>query len=211
MEPLKSALFDRLPWLDHGFATRLTQDWPEQYTSLKQIHSDVVAVADGVSGCIGRGDALVTTEPGKWIGVRTADCVPILIADERRRVVAAVHAGWRGTVAEIAPKTVALMQERFNSNPADLLIAVGPGIGPCCFEVGPEVAARFPEEFHSGLRNIDLAGANCRQLLDARVQPERIEMLGYCTMCNADRFHSFRRDREASGRMVTAIQLRKEA
>src|ERR1700754_3758813 len=99
MSALQSSLFSDLPWLQHGFGSRHSENWLDSYTNLKQIHSNKVVSADGRRGCLEQGDALITSDPGNWIGVRTADCVPILIADPEHRVVAAIHAGWRGTVA----------------------------------------------------------------------------------------------------------------
>src|SRR5207249_4464730 len=144
--------------------------------------------------------------PGLRIGVKTADCLPILLVDERRRAVGAVHAGWRGAVARIAHKTVDAMAARWSSRPEDLHAAIGPGIGPCCFEVGPEVALQFglPAE-----RNrIDLPDAVRRQLLDAGLDSRRIYTAGLCTVCHADEFHSFRRDREKAGRMFSVIGVK---
>jgi hypothetical protein len=114
--------------------------------------------------------------------------------------VAAVHAGWRGTVAGIAQHAVEAMRAQFGSLAADLHAAIGPGIGPCCYQVGPEVAARFGLQ---GRARVDLAGANRRQLIDAGVTPERIYASNLCTMCRPDEFHSFRRDKEAAGRLYS--------
>ena len=115
--------------------------------TLKQIHSDVVCPFVAVPEEPCRGDASITDEPGLLMGVQTADCVPILLVDPKKRAVAAVHAGWRGTLARIAEKAVGQMQMRFGSKPADLLAAVGPSIGGCCYEVGTEVAIQFKSQF----------------------------------------------------------------
>lgn len=193
---------DDLDWLEHGFGTRLS-DVPALYKNLamlKQIHSAACLASAGRQGVIGEGDALVERTPGIVVAVRTADCIPILLVDERNRAVAAVHAGWRGTVAQIAGHAVAAMSGYFGTDPVDLRAAIGPGIGKCCYEVGPEVAAHFGEQ---GRAHIDLAAANRAQLLAAGVTPERIYASNLCTMCRADEFHSFRRDREAAGRMYS--------
>jgi purine-nucleoside/S-methyl-5'-thioadenosine phosphorylase / adenosine deaminase len=189
--------WSRFDWLDHGFGDRFFST-PEDLRTLRQIHSDIPVQADQ-PGCAAEGDALLSSTPGLVVGVKTADCIPILLVDERQRIVAAVHAGWRGTASQIALKTVQAM----NARPADLHAAIGPGIGPCCYEVGPEVAARFGIE---GRAHIDLADINRRQLLSAGI--ERIYVAGLCTFCNADQFHSFRRDREAAGRMISFIGVR---
>jgi YfiH family protein len=123
-----------------------------------------------------------------------------LLVDERHRAVAAVHAGWRGTVARIAQRGVEAMGAQFGSLAEDLHAAIGPGIGKCCYEVGPEVAAQFGQQ---GRGHVDLAAANRRQLMDAGVTPERIYASNLCTMCRGEEFHSFRRDQEAAGRLYS--------
>ncbi|HMF76834.1 MAG TPA: peptidoglycan editing factor PgeF [Bryobacteraceae bacterium] len=202
MPVLQSPLLAALPWVTHGFGVRSSENWIPDYTNLKQIHSSKVVVADGRRGSLEEGDALITSEAGNWIGIRTADCVPILIADPENRVAAAIHAGWRGTVASIVRHAVEKMTQDFRTDPGRLLVAIGPAIGPCCFEVGPEVA----QQFHSNARTIDLATANSQRLIDAGVALEHIEVMRLCTVCSGPgQFHSFRRDKEQSGRMVSAI------
>ena len=196
---------EELGWLEHGFGTRSSTDWPPPtgVATLKQIHSDTVLAADR-PGCIGEGDALITNCPGITLTIRTADCLPILIADPKNRAIAAIHSGWRGTVLEIAPKTVRAMQEQFGSRPEDLVVVVGPGIGGCCFEVGPEVAEQFGL---SGRTKIDLVETLRRQLGRKGGQPRQFASADLCTVCRADLFHSYRRDRESAGRMVTGIRI----
>ena len=167
--------------------------------SLQQIHSAKVMVANH-SGCLGEADALVTTQAGLTVSVRTADCYPIFLADERKRAVAAVHAGWRGTVAHILDATIKAMQSR----PEDIYAAIGPGIGVCCYQVGPEVGKLFALE-QGG--KVDLAAANRTQLLATGVPAAQISTLGGCTFCDAVQFHSFRRDKDQLGRMVSWIAL----
>lgn len=115
--------------------------------SLKQIHSDVVHLCEDAPSEVCKGDGLATNQKGLLLGVQTADCVPILLVDPKKRVVAAVHAGWRGTLARIVVKAIGKMQMQFKSNPGDLLAAIGPAIGGCCYEVGTEVAAQFLSQF----------------------------------------------------------------
>jgi YfiH family protein len=194
----------RLAWLDHGFGTRHAAV-PEPLATLHQVHSAVCVDACGRAGRVGEGDALLSDTPGLLVGVRTADCVPILLADETHRAVAAVHAGWRGTVQRIAAHAVEALRARFGTAPAELHAAIGPGIGPCCFEVGPEVAAEFGM---AGRVKIDLAAINRTQLIEAGVPPERIYSARLCTMCLPEEFHSFRRDRERAGRMISRIGVR---
>jgi polyphenol oxidase len=198
---------DRFEWLAHGFGTRHA-DVPALFPHLallKQIHSSDCVAAEGRSGILGEGDALLEDRPGAVVAVKTADCIPILLVDERRRAVAAVHAGWRGTAAGIAARAVEAMRARFGTAPADLHAAIGPGIGKCCYEVGPEVAARFGAE---GRAHIDLAAANRLRLIEAGVTAERIYASNLCTKCAPADFHSFRRDKEAAGRMHAFTGIR---
>jgi YfiH family protein len=115
--------------------------------SLKQIHSDAIHLFDAPPAEPCRGDASATNRPGLLLGVQTADCVPILLVDPKKRAVAAVHAGWRGTLQRIVVKVIGQMQMHFGSKPADLLAAMGPSIGGCCYEVGTEVAIQFQSQF----------------------------------------------------------------
>jgi polyphenol oxidase len=118
-----------------------------ELVALKQIHSDVVRAIETKPGEPYHGDALVSNSPGLLLAVQTADCVPILLADPEKRAVAAVHAGWRGTLARIVQKTVGQMQMRFGTKPRDLVAALGPAIGGCCYEVGTELVTRFASQF----------------------------------------------------------------
>ena len=115
--------------------------------SLKQIHSDVIHLFAAAPAEVCQGDASTTNRPGLLLAVQTADCVPILLVDPRKRAVAAIHAGWRGTIARIVVKAIGKMQMQFKSDPADLLAAIGPSIGGCCYEVGTEVATQFLSQF----------------------------------------------------------------
>jgi YfiH family protein len=141
-------------WLQHGFGTRnvepdlLRKGTRWKVVRAKQVHSDIIQVVDGPAQL--RGDALVTATLGVALAVATADCLPVLLADPENRVVAAIHAGWRGTLKRITQKTVSVMQARFGSNPAKLLAAFGPGIQVCCYEVGMEVVDEFRSQFFYG-------------------------------------------------------------
>jgi YfiH family protein len=115
--------------------------------ALKQIHSDVIHLFDSAPSAPCRGDASITNRPGLLLAIQTADCVPILLVDPKKRAIAAIHAGWRGTLARIAAKTIGALQMQFGTNPRDLLAAIGPSIGPCCYEVGTEVATQFLSQF----------------------------------------------------------------
>ncbi len=160
-------------------------------------------------------DALVTNQPQICIGVTTADCVPVLIYDPVKQAAAVVHAGWRGTVARIAGKTVREMQESFSCNPADMIAAIGPSIGPDAFEVGEEVAEEFRNNgfeqtiiSNNHKPHINLWMANQQDLSEAGLRIEQIEIAGICTYTNHEQFFSARRLGIKSGRLVTGIVLK---
>lgn len=201
-ELLRSPILSRFDWLEAGFGTRVDSPSQDEMASLKQIHSSTVHIADRI-GLIGEGDGLITNLPGIGVSVRTADCLPILLVDSRRRVVAAVHAGWRGTAAGIVSGTIREMSVRFGTDPEEILAAIGPGIGECCYEVGADVATQFGK--NAG--RLDLAEINRRQLMSSGVDSAHIDLLGLCTFCDAVRFHSYRRDKEQAGRMVSYIRI----
>ena len=197
---------DEFDWLVHGFGTRRA-DIParfERLATLKQVHSAECVAGAGRGGVLGTGDALLENTPGAVVAVKTADCIPLLLVDPGHRAVAAVHAGWRGTVAGIARSAVAALGAQFGSRAGDLHAAIGPAIGKCCYEVGPEVAARFGVD---GRAHIDLAETVRRQLEAAGVGGQRIYMSGLCTQCRAGEFHSFRRDGAAAGRLYSFVGI----
>lgn len=203
-----STLLSHLEWVEHCFGTAIASPAPG-YRLLHQIHSAKVLEARECGPGV-EGDALITRELGTFVGVKTADCVPLLIADPVQRAVAAVHAGWRGTLAGIATTTMARLGDAFGSRPEDLIVAIGPSIGVCCFEVGPEVAIEFSQLFpeRSDLRQttkLDLREANLRQLRDAGVPRAHIDDNPPCTCCGGTEFYSWRRDRVAGQRMFAAI------
>src|SRR5215831_6510359 len=123
MTELKSRLLEQLPWVRHGFGTRTGPVTQAGMASLKQVHSSLVLIANQAEGVVGEGDALVTSEQGVTVSVRTADCLPILLADPTNRVVAAVHAGWRGTASAIAQKALERMQADYGTKPEDVFAA----------------------------------------------------------------------------------------
>jgi hypothetical protein len=208
---LTSPLLESLLWLEHGFGTRAAPLSQDGTASLKQIHSSLSvvpeSVANGPLGCIGEGDALLTSMSGVTVSIRTADCFPILLADPVNRAVAAIHAGWRGTAAEIVLETLRRMREEFGTKTADVLAAIGPGIGACCYQVGEDVARQFGKE---SAGRLDLAEENRGQLMRAGVAHAHVDLIGACTFCDATRFHSFRREGERAGRMISYVGIRKQ-
>lgn len=208
----RAAPFDAFDWLEHGFGTLRANPSPENLATLSQIHSDIVVRADRVTGRLGEGDALISNRPGTRIGVRTADCLPILLVDDEHRAIAAVHAGWRGTLLGIAARAAVQMSRFFGTRPRALQAAIGPGIRGCCFEVGPEVAIRFetlfPERDDLDRKTrVDLAEANRRSLIAAGLRAEQIYCDAPCTFCSAGEFHSWRRDRDSAGRMLSVAGI----
>jgi hypothetical protein len=198
---------EELPWLDHGFGSRHGEGWLQgrRVATLHQTHSDKVRDAAGQSGWLGEGDALVSREPGLMVAVRTADCFPVVLADPVKQAVAVVHAGWRGVLSRIAVKAVERLVSRYGSDSRDLRVAIGPGIGICCFEVGPEVARQFQMK---GRVRVDLAGHLAQQLVESGAVAKNIHQIGLCSFCQPDDFWSFRRDGEAAGRMWSAAGVR---
>jgi YfiH family protein len=163
-------------------------------------------------------DGIITNQPGVMIAVGVADCVPILLLDPVKRVVAALHAGWQGTVAAIARKGVESMVNMFGANHHDILAAIGPAIGPCCYEVDGVVRDAFllnSLDWDSCVRSrgegkwgLDLGEANRQQLLQAGILPGNLESSDHCVSCLHDWFFSYRRDRGETGRQMGFIMLK---
>lgn len=186
----------------------------------RQTHSDRIAVVnfENFANTIDDTDALITSEKGLFICVQTADCVPVLLFDPVKNVVAAVHAGWKGTISKIVGKTVAKMTETFGCNPADIVAGIGPSIHMHAYEVGPEVVEAVEANFsnspallkpsmNNGHAYFDLWEANQTVLLGAGIREENIEVIGLCSFEHADLFYSARRDGSDTGRMVSGIRL----
>lgn len=209
------AAFRAFPWLEHGFGTRQAGAWVDgPLATVKQVHSNRWVCTDSQPGCLAEADALLCNNPGLMVGVYTADCLPVLVLDPVRRVVAAAHAGWRGTAQGLLLEVVAAMRTCFGTRPEDLLAATGPAICGACYEVGPDVAARFqnwfPERTDLDRRtHIDLVEAARRQLARAGLRESCILSSGLCTCCGGSQFCSHRRTPGGAGRMLAAIGLRK--
>lgn len=189
--------------------------------SVKQVHGTDALVVDRSLTTEDRfedgWDALVTDQPGMMVAVRTADCVPVLVHDARRRVVAAIHAGWRGAVAGIVPRTIALMGSRFGSDPAQLRVSIGPSAGVCCYEVDQPVLTQLAlahpgwgkvvQDRPNGKVHLDLKSLLKEQAQDAGVSPAFVTAVNLCTICHGDLFFSYRREGKVIGTMVSAIGL----
>jgi len=184
--------------------------------TMKQVHGDdIVEVADTNIKEAGPADAMVTAQPNVFLGVLTADCVPILFVAPKERFVAAVHAGWRGTLAGISAKTVKYFADKYNIASGSLEAALGPSIGACCYEVGDDVVeplrARWGKlagaciERSAAKPHLDLRRLNHAILAEAGLPAERIFELGPCTGCAADEFFSYRRAGKETGRQMSII------
>jgi hypothetical protein len=239
---LHSEALDRVPRIVHAFSTRRSErtdftlggtsgnpfvqinrirflaaigaaGWP--LLKLKQIHSAIVSDIDDTSAAneAVEGDAAVTGLQGAVLGIQTADCLPILVADSQARAIAAIHAGWRGTAARIAENTVSRLISGFGIDPKDLIASIGPHIGVCCYEVGEEVVeaigdpAAFERRGEWPRPHLSLAQANRRQLLNAGLPDHQIEVSSLCTRCREDLFYSYRRDAKKAGRMLSVIGI----
>lgn len=180
-----------------------------QLLLLHQVHGDTIHRApwDGQPD----GDAAISDRPKIILGIETADCLPVLLVDPRRRVVAAAHAGWRGTAKGIARKTLdALIAD--GSRVGDVVAALGPGIGPCCYEVGPELVPEFGPGGEAFFRpgkgdrlRLDVRAANAHQLREGGVPEGQVHSVADCTFHEADRYHSYRREGQGGGRMISYI------
>ena len=171
----------------------------------KQVHGNtVLKISRATDKQAGVGDGLMTDAPNLCVGVMAADCVPILFVEPARKIAAAVHAGWRGTAAGIAPRAVALMQEAYRIDPTALHVAMGPSIGPCCYEVGREVEARITANWRKELKDawkpdgakgrLDLRALNEAQLLGVGIPRPHIQNIGPCTACNVETYFSYRKE-----------------
>jgi YfiH family protein len=198
----------------------------ETLITLRQIHTtDIHVIRDpdaplstGEGRALLAGDGLASDLPGTWLGIQTADCVPIMLVDPIHRAVAVLHAGWRGTAASMAEHGVARMAQEYGSRPEDLLAAIGPSIGPCCYTVGGEVHGTFTANFPYGAElfgqtdelHLNLWEANRRQLLGSGLSLQQINVIGECTGCTLTRngqrkYFSHRIDCGITGRMMSVI------
>jgi YfiH family protein len=199
----------------------------ERVLRIKQVHGGTVRVVkatDSIADAVTvkpHADAIVSNAAGAILAVQVADCVPMLLADQRdRRPAGAVHAGWRGTCAGIATATVGTFTREFGSRPDDLCVALGPSIGACCYEVGDEVLAAFRASGTSetmlarwftrtdaGSLRLDLWAANRDQLVAAGVSPHHIHVARLCTQTHADLFDSYRADGPRAGRIIAVVRV----
>lgn len=222
-EVLQSQLFASLQGVEHYCSMRETNDPEAGVWMPHQVHGTQIVVADEMEAAVD-GDAVISTRKGQWVGVRTADCVPVLLYDPTHGVVAAVHAGWRGTVKHIVRLTVEKMVSELSCSPESMLAMVGPSISPEAFEVGEEVAEAFVE---AGRRecvlrqiwgprgaqplakpHVDLWQSNVMDLLEAGLELQNIDCTPWCTFEHWKLLFSARREGIGTGRIVSAIRLK---
>jgi polyphenol oxidase len=226
---VKVPLLERTPWLVHGFGTGA---WAEEDLAadadlggfkaviMRQVHSDIVHRVEAPPASRLVGDGLMTRAPGLLLVVRTADCLPVLLADGENRAVASVHCGWRGTRARILERAVRDMASAYGSDASRLVAALGPCIGPACCEVGPEVEDSFREAgfpvavfragrggAEGGRASLDLRAANAWLLEQCGVPHANIAGVEACTHCDPGLL-SYRRDKGEPRRMVNFIGIR---
>lgn len=201
------------PELTHGFTTRETGDKIPGVVTLKQIHSNQVWIVEDNEIRNREGDALIIKKKGILVGVRTADCVPLLVYNPANKIAAAIHVGWRGLISGVIEATLQVLKNNFNSNFSKLQIVLGPALCPGCFEIGPDVASQFKDKFGDRLtispgRNdrsfVDLRKACCLVLEDKGAPASSIEVLPHCTACEPELFYSYRRG-DCDGRMLAFI------
>jgi len=184
--------------------------------TMRQVHGDhVVEVQDKTLKEAGEADGMITSEPDIYLGVLTADCVPILFVAPSQKLVAAVHAGWRGTLAGIAVKTVRIFNNQYGVEPSDLEVALGPSIGPCCYEVKDDVAAPLMKKWgklttpsvsvKQSKSFVNLRRLNRDILRAAGVPGKQLFQVGPCTSCATEDFFSYRRERAETGRQISLI------
>jgi YfiH family protein len=198
---------------------------PERVAYVRQVHGNCVVEAtdlDYLASSSKQGvaaDAQMTNEPGVCLFLTFADCVPILLYASRQEAIGVAHAGWRGTLAGVASVLARAMVVRYGCQLGELRAAIGPSIGPCCYEVGAEVARPFVERRIGAVANghdrgrsqrwrVDLADANRRQLVELGLDEANVECCRVCTACNVDRFFSHRAQHGKAGRFAVLAMLR---
>jgi len=241
-EFLSIPALDRVTGMLHAFTTRRgglgarnngirhPDDWTavassfgvcsDRVVTVNQVHGENIVTVDDLNVRDVRtvhADAMITDVPGIAIGVETADCVPVLLFDPMKPAVAAVHAGWRSTVKKIVQKAVHRMHEEFGSEPARLIAAIGPAIGPECYEVDEVVMGPVREAFSfwkevstprgNDRWSLDLVKANKLELLQIGLAEKNVHALGLCTSCRRDLFYSFRAEGR-TGRMLSVIMIK---
>jgi YfiH family protein len=183
----------------------------EDLTFTQQIHGDTVTLVQ-TPGQYEQCDALVTNRQGMYLTISVADCVPIFLFDPVAKAVAAVHAGWRGSKADIVTRALTTMHAAFASQAENVVAFIGPSAGVCCYEIGEDLLSQFDQQYirksPQGKTFLNLKSFNKDRLLTAGLREQHVEVSAYCTICTPEIFHSFRRDGAQSGRMLGVIGLK---
>ena len=233
---------DKTGTIQHAFTTRQNglgarnggikspDDWnavaesfgiaPNRLVTVNQVHGETIITVDGQNYAnlrTAQADGLISKVRGIAIGIETADCVPVLLIDPVTPAVGAVHAGWRSTVQKIVQKAVIRMQDEFGSDPARMIAAIGPAIGPECYEVDEPVMGPVRENFSfwnevaqsrgKDKWGLDLVELNRRELLQIGLVEKNVHSIGMCTSCRKDLFYSFRVEGR-TGRMLSAVMIK---
>lgn len=226
---LQAEGWSRFPGLVHGFSGRL-EDKPGEslpiylhmaehlaLQTLKQVHGNEILVIEQCSFVQKEkeADGMITAEAGLLLGIATADCVPVLLVAPQQRLVAALHAGWRGTLQGISVRAVDRLSTDWHVNPADLWVALGPAIGGCCYEVGADIGEAMAQRWGSNTPPawrsfgekgfLDLREVNLSQITAAGVPQAQVQFVGPCTFCDSQRFASYRREGAAAKRQLSII------
>lgn len=191
----------------------------DNMTDCKQIHSDIIRIIKEKDvGITDEADAMITNIKNVPLMIYTADCVPIVLVDTNKKVIADVHAGWRGTYSQIVVKTIKLMLNEFKSNLDDIVCIIGPAIGPCCYEVSEELVNKFNTivtnkdcKFYiikEGKFYINLPKINSYLIEKCGIKKENIQNLNICTSCQNDKFYSYRKDNKTDKRIGTIVQIK---
>lgn len=225
---MRAEAWSAFPGLIHGFSRRLPKslsaasigaslgvpDCPLH--TLTQVHGNTIVHLgrDGVKAGLAA-DGMLTTEQNVLLGIKTADCVPLLLAVPHTKSVGALHAGWRGTQKAIALRAVEICAEQWDVAPTQLWVALGPSIGGCCYQVGSEIGEPLFARWGDGQRTtwkrqgdkgyLDLRAINRMQLIQAGVPQTQIHNVGPCTFCHPDEFTSYRREGSQAGRQLSVI------
>ncbi|MDD6796404.1 MAG: peptidoglycan editing factor PgeF [Clostridiaceae bacterium] len=185
---------------------------------LNQIHSDIIYKFDGINGdeiIASEGDAIITDVENSIIGIFTADCVPVILVDERLKVAAAIHSGWKGTFTSITAKTIQSLEKEYGSRKEDIKVYIGAHIRQCCYEVSEELKEKFISKFKieknklfNG-RNLSMEECILKDLKEEGIKDNNIYSLDYCTHCSKEiKLHSYRASKGAYGRLFTFVILR---
>jgi YfiH family protein len=195
----------------------------DHFFTVNQIHGDrILIIDDTVPDSHDPGyDGIITNKPGIAIGIKTADCVPIFLVDRVKHIIGTIHAGWKGTSLNIAGKALRILVNKFASKPEDIIVTIGPSIGPCCYEVDetvwtamekdPDRDFFFKESRKAERWMLDLPKANQRQILRAGISPENVTSAGICTSCHRDTFFSHRGEGGQTGRQLNFIMLQQKS